>query len=50
MLADRDLQAKNIDKFIQPGLKIADKYCDKMGDTDVYIIAMCGSTSSFYLA
>jgi hypothetical protein len=49
MLADRNLQAENIDKFIQPGLTIADKYYDKMGDTDAYIIAMCESTSSFYL-
>jgi hypothetical protein len=50
MLADRDLQAENIDKCIQPGLAIADKYYDKMGDTNAYIIAMCESTSSFYLA
>jgi hypothetical protein len=31
MLADRDLQAENINKFIQPGLAIADKYYDKWG-------------------
>jgi hypothetical protein len=48
MLADHDLQAENINKFIQPGLAIADKYHDKMGDTDVYIIAMCESTSLFF--
>lgn len=41
MLADADLQAENISKFIDPGLEVTNKYHDKMGDTDAYIIAMC---------
>ncbi|KAJ6564391.1 hypothetical protein B0H19DRAFT_1258844 [Mycena capillaripes] len=40
MLAAEDLKAENIEKFIQPGLAIATKYYNKMGDTDAYIIAM----------
>ncbi|KAF8193834.1 hypothetical protein K438DRAFT_1969136 [Mycena galopus ATCC 62051] len=40
MLRDPDLQHKDIGKFINPGLAIANKYYDKMGETDAYIIAM----------
>ena len=46
MLANEDLKAENIEKFIQPGLVIATKYYNKMGDTDAYIIAMHECTMS----
>jgi hypothetical protein len=39
MLGDIDLQEENVGKFIEPGLAIATKYYNKMGDTDTYIIA-----------
>jgi hypothetical protein len=41
MLKDADLQSENIGKFLQPGLTIAEKYYNKMADTDAYIISMC---------
>jgi hypothetical protein len=46
MLADIDLQQENVGKFIWPGLAIATKYYNKMGDTDTYIIAMCKCSAS----
>ncbi|KAJ7478434.1 hypothetical protein FB451DRAFT_1131681 [Mycena latifolia] len=42
MLNDADLRSENIGNFIRPGLAIAEKYYNKMADTDAYIIAMCG--------
>jgi len=41
MIADQDLQKENISKFIRPGLAIANKYYNKLGETDAYIISMC---------
>lgn len=41
MLNDPDLQSENIRTIIRPGLAIADKYYNKMADTDAYIISMC---------
>ena len=41
MMDDVDLQAENIRKFIRPGLAIATKYYNRMGETDAYVIAMC---------
>lgn len=41
MLNDTDLRSENIGKFLRPGLAIAEKYYNKMADTDAYIIAMC---------
>jgi hypothetical protein len=38
---DADLRSENICKFLRPGLAIAEKYYNKMVDTDAYIIAMC---------
>jgi hypothetical protein len=46
MLADIDLQQENVGKFMWPGLVIATKYYNKMGDTDAYIIAMCKCSAS----
>jgi hypothetical protein len=46
MLADIYLQHENVGKFIHPGLAIATKYYNKMGDTDAYIIAMCKCSAS----
>ncbi|KAJ6467257.1 ribonuclease H-like domain-containing protein, partial [Mycena sanguinolenta] len=40
MLDDVDLQVENIRNFIHPGLAIAKKYYNRMGETDAYIIAM----------
>ncbi|KAF7372646.1 hypothetical protein MVEN_00127700 [Mycena venus] len=40
MVADPDLEAKEVKKFIQPGLDIANKYYNRFGDTNAYIIAM----------
>ncbi|KAJ7495122.1 hypothetical protein FB451DRAFT_1360076 [Mycena latifolia] len=40
MLNDADLRSENIGNFIRPGLAIAEKYYNKMADTDAYIIAM----------
>lgn len=41
MVADPDLEPENVEKFIQPGLDLANKYYNRFGDTDAYIIAMC---------
>jgi hypothetical protein len=41
MITDQDLQKENIAKFIWPGLAIANKYYNKLGETDAYIISMC---------
>jgi hypothetical protein len=46
MLADIDLQQENVWKFISPGLVIATKYDNKMGDTDTYMNAMCKCSAS----
>ena len=38
---DPDLAEQNITQFIDPGLAVAEKYYNKLSDTDAYIIAMC---------
>ncbi|KAJ7208540.1 hypothetical protein GGX14DRAFT_395690 [Mycena pura] len=41
MCDDEELVAQNVTQFIEPGLAVADKYYNKLSDTDAYLIAMC---------